>query len=112
MREALLAFGLLRLSPRLADAHPWSPAPSGLGWPASWPRSAHVGPAGRLFLAAPQSVGPRFAGAHLRQTLQFLWPLRSSPLLQGAHLTGPLSSASQLMRRGLDQSPRPWRRGL
>src|SRR5215216_3497771 len=90
MREVLLAFGLLRSSPRSADA----------------------GPAGRLFLAAPQSVGPRFAGAHLRQTLQFLWRLRSSPLLQDAHLTGPLSSASQLMRRGLDQSPRPWRRAL
>src|SRR5215216_5330018 len=111
MWEALLAFGLLRLSPRLADAHPWSPALFGPGWPGSWRRSADVGPAGRLFLAAPQLVGPRFAGAHLRQRLQFLWPLRSSPLLQGAHLTEPLSS-SQLMRPGLGRSPRPWRRGL
>jgi hypothetical protein len=111
MRQALLDFGRLRSSPPWGGADQGSRAPSGPGWPGSWPPSVDVGRPHPLSLAALQLVGPRFDCGRLRQTLPDPESLGSWRRSAGAGLTGAAPIESHPMLRRLGQSLRPWRRG-
>src|SRR5437764_4430657 len=91
-----------------------SPVVAGAVWPwVAWLMAAVGGcwAGDCLPLADPLWAGLRFVCVRLRQTLQFPWPLHSSPRSARA-LTAPPSSVPHPTLPGLDQSLHPYWREL